>query len=36
VALAAVVAALAVTVGLGLAGTWRVLGRRPAPYLREL
>jgi putative ABC transport system permease protein len=36
VALAAVVAALAVTVGLGLVGTWRVLGRRPAAHLREL
>ncbi len=36
VALIAVVAALTVTVGLGLAGTWRVLGRRPAQYLREL
>jgi len=29
-------AALAVTVGLGLAGTWRVLGQKAAPVLREL
>ena len=28
--------ALAVTVGLGLAGTWRVLGQRPAAVLRAL
>lgn len=31
----AVAAALAVTIGLGLAGTWRVLGRPPTPYLRD-
>lgn len=30
------VATLAVTIGLGLAGTWRVLSRRPGPELREL
>ncbi len=36
VALAAVAAALVFTIGLGLAGTWRVLGRRPAAYLRQL
>jgi putative ABC transport system permease protein len=29
-------AALLVTVGLGLAGTWRVLGQKAAPVLREL
>lgn len=29
-------ATLAVTIGLGLAGTWRVLSRRPGPELREL
>ncbi|MBL1256232.1 ABC transporter permease [Methylocystis sp. Sn-Cys] len=29
-------AALAVTIALGLAGTWRVLSRRPGPELREL
>ncbi|MDR3463107.1 MAG: FtsX-like permease family protein, partial [Beijerinckiaceae bacterium] len=29
-------AALVLTVGLGLAGTWRILGRKPAPYLRNL
>jgi len=27
---------LVVTVALGLAGTWRVLSRRPGPELREL
>ncbi|MEK4034622.1 FtsX-like permease family protein [Methylocystis sp. IM3] len=27
---------LAITIGLGLAGTWRVLSRRPGPELREL
>ncbi len=36
VAIGAVVSALVVTVGLGLAGTWRVLGRKPAAYLRDL
>ncbi|MCG6856574.1 MAG: ABC transporter permease [Salaquimonas sp.] len=35
-ALAVVALALAVTVGLGLAGTWRILGQKAAPYLREL
>ena len=29
-------AAVAVAVGLGLAGTWRILGQKPAPYLRTL
>jgi putative ABC transport system permease protein len=28
--------ALFVTIILGLAGTWRILGQKPAPYLREL
>ena len=28
--------ALLVTLGLGLAGTWRILGQKPAPYLRDL
>jgi len=36
VALATVVAALALTVGFGLAGTWRVLGHKAAPVLRNL
>lgn len=35
-ALAAAFGALVLTVGLGLVGTWRVLGRKPAPYLRTL
>jgi len=29
-------ATLLVTIALGLAGTWRVLSRRPGPELREL
>lgn len=36
VALATVVFALAITVGLGLLGTWRVLGQKAAPILRDL
>jgi putative ABC transport system permease protein len=28
--------AICVTLGLGLAGTWRILGQKPAPYLRDL
>jgi putative ABC transport system permease protein len=32
----AVLVALAVTVGLGLVGTWRVLGQKPAAHLRAL
>ena len=35
-AVGAAVAALVLTVGLGLIGTWRVLGRKPAPVLRNL
>ena len=35
-AIEAAAAALVVTVGLGLAGTWRILGQRPAGYLRSL
>ncbi len=35
-ALGAAGAALLFTVCLGLIGTWRVLGRKPAPYLRDL
>jgi putative ABC transport system permease protein len=33
---ATALAALVFTVLLGLAGTWRVLSRRPGPELREL
>ena len=35
-AIFAAVLALVATIVLGLAGTWRILGRRPAPYLRSL
>ena len=35
-AVEAAIAALVVTVGLGLAGTWRILGQKPAGYLRSL
>lgn len=35
-ALVAALLAVVVTVGLGLAGTWRILGQKPAPYLRNL
>ncbi|WP_275785787.1 ABC transporter permease [Pararhizobium gei] len=36
VALGTMAVALVVTVGFGLAGTWRVLGQKAAPVLREL
>jgi len=36
VGLATILAALAFTIFLGLAGTWRILGLKAAPYLREL
>lgn len=36
VAFATVAIALTMTVGIGLAGTWRVLGQKAAPVLREL
>lgn len=36
VALSAVGTALVLTVGFGLAGTWRLLGQKAAPVLREL
>ncbi|MHA1189711.1 MAG: ABC transporter permease [Alphaproteobacteria bacterium] len=36
VALSAAAIALIVTVGLGLAGTWRILSTKAAPYLRNL
>jgi putative ABC transport system permease protein len=36
VALATVLLSLALTIGIGLAGTWRVLGHKAAPVLREL
>jgi putative ABC transport system permease protein len=32
----ATLVAVVVTVGIGLLGTWRVLGQKPAPYLRNL
>jgi putative ABC transport system permease protein len=35
-AIIAVTLALAVTILLGLLGTWRILGQKPAPYLRNL
>ncbi len=35
-AVEAAAAALVVTVGLGLVGTWRILGQKPAGYLRNL
>jgi putative ABC transport system permease protein len=35
-ALVAALGALVVTIMLGLAGTWRILGKKPAPYLRNL
>ncbi|MCJ8310022.1 MAG: ABC transporter permease, partial [Hyphomicrobiales bacterium] len=36
IALATVISALVFTVGFGLIGTWRVLGQKAAPVLREL
>ncbi|WP_027487015.1 ABC transporter permease [Allorhizobium undicola] len=36
VALSTLVIALVMTIGIGLAGTWRVLGQKAAPVLREL
>lgn len=36
VAFGAVAIALLLTVGLGLLGTWRILGQKPAPVLRNL
>lgn len=36
VAISTVIAALVLTVGFGLIGTWRVLGQKAAPVLREL
>ena len=36
VAVATIVFALVITVGIGLAGTWRVLGHKAAPVLRDL
>jgi putative ABC transport system permease protein len=34
-ALVAAALAIVFAVGLGLAGTWRILGQKPAPYLRQ-
>ncbi|WP_137133831.1 ABC transporter permease [Rhizobium sp. FKY42] len=36
VAIMTVIGALVLTVGIGLAGTWRILGQKAAPVLREL
>jgi putative ABC transport system permease protein len=36
VAAGTLVTALVLTVGFGLAGTWRVLGQKAAPVLRNL
>jgi putative ABC transport system permease protein len=36
VALLTVALSLALTIGIGLAGTWRILGQKAAPVLREL
>lgn len=36
IAIATIVAALVTTIGIGLIGTWRVLGQKAAPMLREL
>lgn len=36
VAAMTLVIALVVTIGIGLAGTWRILGQKAAPVLREL
>jgi putative ABC transport system permease protein len=36
VAATSIILALIVTVILGLLGTWRILGQKPAPYLRQL
>ena len=36
VAVMTVATALVLTVGIGLAGTWRILGQKAAPVLREL
>jgi putative ABC transport system permease protein len=35
-AVVAATVAVVVTIFLGLLGTWRVLGRKPGPYLRDL
>ena len=36
VAVSTSLVALVLTVGIGLAGTWRILGQKVAPVLREL
>jgi len=36
VAIGTVLIALLLTVGIGLAGTWRILGQKAAPVLRDL
>jgi putative ABC transport system permease protein len=35
-ALLAAAGAVLLTIALGLLSTWRILGRSPAPYLRDL
>jgi putative ABC transport system permease protein len=35
-ALIAAAAAVALAILLGLLGTWRILGQKPAPYLRQI
>jgi len=35
-ALVAALAAVALAILIGLAGTWRILGQKPAPYLRQI
>lgn len=36
VAVVTLIVALVLTVGIGLIGTWRILGQKAAPVLREL
>ncbi len=36
IAITTIIAALVTTIGIGLIGTWRILGQKAAPMLREL